>query len=145
MISWQPIKTAPKDKDVLIFINGIVIQAKYCQVTDEWEVESLPSHGCGCCGSDNEEPTHWAKINFPTTDPIYDSYKALEKELSENWLSISSKRKGSIGLLLEEASTILDGKNPTTHYLNGKKVLAKKFADKLRAILDKVKEIEKDL
>lgn len=73
MINWQPIKTAPKDKDVLIFINGIVIQAKYCQVTAydgtiypyEWKVDSLPSHGCGCCGSDNEEPTHWAEINLP--------------------------------------------------------------------------------
>lgn len=73
MINWQPIETAPPDKDVLIFIEGAIIQAKYCQATAyngtiypyKWEVASLPSHGCGCCYEDNEEPTHWAEINLP--------------------------------------------------------------------------------
>ena len=65
MINWQPIETAPQDKDILLFIDGVVIEGSYAKGDKKWKVVDLPSHGCGCCGSDNEEPTHWAEINLP--------------------------------------------------------------------------------
>lgn len=65
MINWQPIETAPKDKDILLFIDGVVIEGRYTKSDKKWEVAHLPSHGCDCCGNENEEPTHWAEINLP--------------------------------------------------------------------------------
>lgn len=65
---WQPIETAPKDgTNILLLIGGKVIQGYWCcekwnDAFPGWDVVVLPSHGCGCCGDTNPEPTHWMPL-----------------------------------------------------------------------------------
>ncbi len=72
MSEWQPIETAPKDGgSVLLFIDRTAIEGQWDNETradgyvygdGKWVVDSLPSHGCGCCSYDNPEPTHWMPL-----------------------------------------------------------------------------------
>lgn len=73
---WRPIEEAPKDGThiILKFIQddgeGACIEGFWGTVKAHppyedfpgWEVVSLPSHGCGCCGNYNQEPTHFMEI-----------------------------------------------------------------------------------
>jgi hypothetical protein len=74
-MEWQPIETAPKDGTCcILLVNGMAIegcweeqdvwvpsQEKWVK-RGVWSVVSLPSHGCDCCSSDNEAPTHWVPL-----------------------------------------------------------------------------------
>lgn len=61
-MTWQPIETAPKDgTSILLFIEGQVIEGQWGDWED-WSVACVSSHGCGCCSSDNEAPTHWMPL-----------------------------------------------------------------------------------
>jgi len=61
-MNWQPIETAPRDgTNILVLMEGVVIEASW-QGSGYWVVSCVSSHGCGCCGSDNEEPTHWMPL-----------------------------------------------------------------------------------
>jgi hypothetical protein len=67
---WQPIETAPRDgSNIILLIHGEAIQGyfdkkdlNYYSPKDEWEVVVLPTHGCGCCGCENDLPTHWMPL-----------------------------------------------------------------------------------
>ena len=65
-MSWQPVETAPKDgSDIILLIEDVAIQAywdksKYAR--PGWQPITLSSHGCGCCSSSNEDPTHWMPL-----------------------------------------------------------------------------------
>ena len=64
-MNWQPIETAPKDgTHILLFIEDQVVEG-WCGEWSNWKTAYLSSHGCGCCGDDNEEPTHWAVLDTP--------------------------------------------------------------------------------
>jgi hypothetical protein len=72
MIDWKPFKTAPKDgTHILLFIEHRVMEGYYNDrhkwqgENERWAVTRLPSHGCGCCGGDDNLPTHWAEFNRP--------------------------------------------------------------------------------
>ena len=67
MSEWQPIETAPGvGVPILLRIDGQAIEGvrvtKSYAKQSEWDPISLNSHGCGCCGSDDSEPTHWAPL-----------------------------------------------------------------------------------
>jgi hypothetical protein len=65
-MNWQPIETAPKDgTHILLFIEDQAIEAWWDDSWDEWSTAYLSSHGCGCCSSSNETPTHWAVLDKP--------------------------------------------------------------------------------
>lgn len=64
MSEWQTMETAPKDgTQILLFVEDLVTQGwwdgKY------WKKAWLNSHGCGCCGSRDDEPTHWKPFETP--------------------------------------------------------------------------------
>ena len=67
MSEWQSIETAPGvGVPILLLINGQAIEGarvsrKYAHQS-EWEPIWLDSHGCGCCGSSDPEPSHWAPL-----------------------------------------------------------------------------------
>ena len=67
-MDWQPIETAPKDgTSILLLIEDVAIEGywevpTYASGKPYWYVPSVSSHGCGCCPSDNEEPTHWMPL-----------------------------------------------------------------------------------
>jgi len=77
MIEWLDITCAPKDGTaVLLYVDGVAIEAKWDDQKRPdgsrygggvWRVEGVPSHGCGCCSSENSPATHWAVLNLPTT------------------------------------------------------------------------------
>lgn len=63
-MDWMPIETAPKDGTrVLLFFpdsyGDVVTEATY---DGRWQVAIMPSHGCGCCGDDDPDPTHWMPL-----------------------------------------------------------------------------------
>lgn len=61
----QPMETAPRDgTSILIKIDGDWIEAAWDTECKKpyWYVVRMLSHGCGCCSSDNEEPTAWAPL-----------------------------------------------------------------------------------
>lgn len=72
---WKAIESAPKDGgDIVLLIGGIAIQGSWDNETradgyvygdGKWCVESLPSHGCGCCSAENDPPTHWQPLPEP--------------------------------------------------------------------------------
>lgn len=78
MTDWQPIETAPKDgTHILAFMEGAVIEAWWEDMSygepdragmGEWECPRLSSHGCGCCCSTNDWPTHWMPLPTPPTE-----------------------------------------------------------------------------
>jgi hypothetical protein len=65
----QKIETAPKDGThiILVFDGKFIEGWWYPEISNDgyvygpgyWDVVSLSSHGCGCCSSENDEPTHW--------------------------------------------------------------------------------------
>jgi hypothetical protein len=64
MTQWQPIETAPKDgTPILVYMEESIIEAEWKY--EQWWPVVLPSHGCGCCSHDNDEPTHWMPLPEP--------------------------------------------------------------------------------
>lgn len=71
-MKWRDMKTAPKDKPVLLNIENCAIEGQWDNETTtdgsysygpgKWTVVSLSSHGCGCCAGDNDDPTGWAPL-----------------------------------------------------------------------------------
>ncbi len=80
---WQPIDTAPKDgthvllcfpdwdyqhkpkTPIRVAIEGFWRNETWCD-GGLWDVVVLPSHGCDCCATDNQDPTHWMALpNWP--------------------------------------------------------------------------------
>lgn len=76
-MDWQPIETAPRDGTViLLFIEDHVIDGSWDRFVRQdgsiyeptsWDVARLSSHGCGCCSSENDQPTHWMPLPPPPT------------------------------------------------------------------------------
>lgn len=71
-MKWRPMKTAPRDgTPVLLLIEGVAIEAAWDETpwrgrdAGEWVVATVSSHGCGCCSSSNDEPTHWMRLVKP--------------------------------------------------------------------------------
>lgn len=60
----KSMSTAPKDRAILLRVNHTWIEGCWCD--GEWQVESLPSHGCGCCADRNDEPEGW--LELPSTE-----------------------------------------------------------------------------
>lgn len=60
----------PKDRPILVKIDGKWIQAEWCEngTTPEnewegwWDVVILPFHGCGCCMAANPAFTDWKEL-----------------------------------------------------------------------------------
>ena len=64
-MDWQPIETAPKDGTrILVYMEGAIIEAWWEDGYSggEWDCVSMSSHGCGCCRSTNDAPTHWVPL-----------------------------------------------------------------------------------
>lgn len=70
-MNWKSMEYAPKDRPILLCIGGIAIQGQYEDgLRDdgtryweaEWRVESVASHGCGCCSSKNPNPIGWVEL-----------------------------------------------------------------------------------
>ena len=63
---WNSIASAPKDgSQILLLIDGQAIEGWWYAEHysgGKWEVVSMHSHGCGCCSSDNDPPTHWMAL-----------------------------------------------------------------------------------
>ncbi len=61
-MKWQTIESAPKDgTHVLVLIYGSVYEAWWDE-TGKWRLAKADQHGCGCCGGDEEHPTHWMPL-----------------------------------------------------------------------------------
>jgi hypothetical protein len=63
-VKWRPIYTAPKGTPILLRIDGKATEGTLCEADGETrtEVIHLSSHGCGCCGFEDDPPTHWAPL-----------------------------------------------------------------------------------
>lgn len=66
-MKMQPMNKAPKDRPILLkiegeWIEGEWIEGKWQEDDGKWFVVTLPSHGCGCCSDKNKEPTGWAEL-----------------------------------------------------------------------------------
>lgn len=66
---WRDISECPKDgTHIILLIDGEAIEGWYKKEkwhTDEkssWNVISMSSHGCGCCGDENDLPTHFMPL-----------------------------------------------------------------------------------
>lgn len=65
-LKWRQIETVPMNTSVLLFYeeSDCIIQG-ICHTTNgktKYMPTSLPSHGCGCCASDNDIPSHWMSL-----------------------------------------------------------------------------------
>lgn len=69
MSKWQPIETIPKDgTHILTYMEKTIVEAWFDNGCSEWVTKDLSSTGCGCCGSENDEPTHWMPLPEPPED-----------------------------------------------------------------------------
>jgi len=63
---WNSIDTAPKDGSyILLLIDDKAIEGWWYAggyPNGSWKVISLHSHGCGCCSSEDDPPTHWMAL-----------------------------------------------------------------------------------
>ena len=68
-MEWQPIETAPKNTDVLVFMEGDVFQGILDKeggfVDKGWDFPFADAHGCGCCAGEENYPTHWMPLPEP--------------------------------------------------------------------------------
>jgi hypothetical protein len=70
---WRPISEAPRDGTHILGLFDKVgaVECWFGHDVEtttsepEWCAVSLPSHGCGCCGSKNPEPTGWQPLPPP--------------------------------------------------------------------------------
>jgi hypothetical protein len=67
-MEWRTIESAPKDgTKILLLVGDVAIGGGWvvngCKPDRSgWEVVTLGSHGCGCCGGGFEKPTHWMPL-----------------------------------------------------------------------------------
>lgn len=60
---FRPMDSAPRDgAHVLLLVNKSVIEGWFDKKFGNWDVVSLESHGCGCCGRCGEEPDGWMEL-----------------------------------------------------------------------------------
>lgn len=67
---WLPIASVPKDgTHVILYIEGCAVEGwweiwpdRRRPDLDTWRTAALSEHGCGCCGSSNDAPTHWMPL-----------------------------------------------------------------------------------
>lgn len=63
MSKWQKIDTAPRDgTHILLLMEDRIIEGYRDPDDESWDCVVLSMHGCGCCGSANDEPTHWMPL-----------------------------------------------------------------------------------
>lgn len=62
-MQWQPIKTAPRDQDILLFCakRKQIVVAGFSEYSENWEV----SYGCGADDPEIDNPTHWMPLPEP--------------------------------------------------------------------------------
>lgn len=80
----QPMGNAPKDgTPVLLCISEKWIQGHWHEngQASFWRVVDMDSHGCGCCGCSNDEPTAWAPLPVSTVKPEVLGYTSEGKEI----------------------------------------------------------------
>ena len=67
-MEWQPIETAPKNgTDIILRVDDYAIEGRFVATIygGYWAKISLNSHGCGCCSSEDPNPTHWMPLPEP--------------------------------------------------------------------------------
>ncbi len=69
-MNWKPIESAPKDgTKILLYYpdeENAITSGWWEEDRKIWNPIALPYHGCGCCGENNSEPTHWMELpNIP--------------------------------------------------------------------------------
>ena len=65
---WQPIETAPKNTEILVFMDDEIYEAGLYtrdEKREEWLFPMADYHGCGCCSGNNDHPTHWMPLPQP--------------------------------------------------------------------------------
>jgi hypothetical protein len=71
MAKLRPMHTAPKDAPVLLFYPSGAIQGAWDEDVDwdpdtgpigGWRVIRIDQHGCGCCSSNDEQPSGWLAL-----------------------------------------------------------------------------------
>jgi len=60
--TWQPIETAPKDRDVLLKNHEGIFQGKWDKDTKTFDPLFMEYHGCGCCLGEDPKPTQWMEL-----------------------------------------------------------------------------------
>lgn len=61
---WKTIDSAPKDgTSILVFMDGSVFEASWYKYG--WSFPSADSHGCGCCGGEDDHPSFWMPLPEP--------------------------------------------------------------------------------
>jgi len=63
MSNWQPIETAPERTHILVYLDGNVHESSLG--LQGWWFPFSEYHGCGCCGSSTDKPTHWMPLPAP--------------------------------------------------------------------------------
>lgn len=71
-MTWNnDMSSAPLDKSVILRFDDVVISGHWnAKILPNgkswgipcWEVDGLPSHGCGCCSYDNPAPDAWMEM-----------------------------------------------------------------------------------
>ncbi|WP_228138397.1 hypothetical protein [Acinetobacter pittii] len=59
---WQPIETAPKDRDVLLRNHEGIFQGKWDEKSKQFHSLLMGYHGCGCCAGEDPQPTQWMEL-----------------------------------------------------------------------------------
>ena len=69
---WQSIETAPRDgTTIILLVDDVAISGSWGMSPDcgperypqdGWRVDSLNSHGCGCCASQNGAAMGWLPL-----------------------------------------------------------------------------------
>lgn len=70
-MEWQPIETAPKNTNILVFMKGYVYEAEQVLRGSKfiWQFPFADYHGCGCCSEEVDRPTHWMPLpDFPSVE-----------------------------------------------------------------------------
>ncbi|AXJ89983.1 MULTISPECIES: hypothetical protein [Acinetobacter] len=62
LTTWQPIETAPKDRNILLQNSEGVFQGEWDPKDKNFNPLILEYHGCGCCGGDDPQPDRWMEL-----------------------------------------------------------------------------------
>lgn len=61
-MQWQPIDTAPKNKNILLQNSEGIFQGKWDKDDKKFRPLILDYHGCGCCGGGYPQPECWMEL-----------------------------------------------------------------------------------
>lgn len=69
-MDWQPIDTAPKDGTrILLLIDGMAIEGTLPIGSSKYlDLAITSQHGCGCCATNDDWPTHWMPLPQPPNE-----------------------------------------------------------------------------